>query len=142
MHSRRRYICIENKPKSEETALPLSSFLKGMIMCGLFPPARFRRAFVARLVLAFCPIALATGSLPAQSTFGVILGTVRDSSGALVQGAQVTLVNTGTAAMRAMATDESGSYAFKNIDVGNYALTFAAPNFEKESLPEIGRAHV
>ena len=106
-------------------------------MCGLFPPARFRRAFVARLVLAFCPIALAAGSLPAQSTFGVILGTVRDSSGALVEGAQVTLVNTGTAAMRAMATDESGSYAFKNIDVGNYALTFAAPNFEKESLPEI-----
>jgi len=137
MHSHRRYICIENKPKSEETALPLSSFLKGMIMCGLFSPVRFRRAFAARLVLAFCLIVLAAGSLLAQSTFGVILGTVRDSSGALVQGAQVTLVNTGTAAMRAMATDENGSYAFKNIDVGNYALTIAAPNFEKESLPQI-----
>ena len=108
-----------------------------MIMCGLFSPVRFCRGFDTRLFLACCLIVLAAGSLPAQSTFGVILGTVRDSSGALVQGAQVTLVNTGTAATRAMATDESGSYAFKNIDVGNYALTIAAPNFEKESLPQI-----
>jgi hypothetical protein len=111
--------------------------LKGKIMRSFCFPVCYRRAFVARLVMGFCLIVLGAGSLPAQSTFGAILGTVRDSSGALVAGAQVTLVNTGTAAMRAMATDESGSYAFKNIDVGNYALTFAAPNFEKESLPGI-----
>jgi len=106
-------------------------------MRSLCSPVRFRRPLVARLVWAFCLIVPAAGSLPAQSTFGAILGTVRDSSGALVEGAQVTLVNTGTSAIRAMATDESGSYAFKNIDVGNYALTIAAPNFEKESLPAI-----
>jgi hypothetical protein len=87
--------------------------------------------------MVFCLIVLAAGRLPAQSTFGAILGTVRDSSGALVQGAQVTLANTGTSATRAMATDATGSYAFKNVEVGNYALTIAAPNFEKESLPEI-----
>ena len=36
-----------------------------------------------------------------------------------------------------MTTDASGSYAFKNIDVGTYSVTIAAPGFEKESLPEI-----
>ena len=99
--------------------------------------ARFRGQIVSRLLLVCSLIALVAGRLPAQSTFGSILGAVRDSSGALVIGAQVTLVNTGTTATRAMATDASGNYAFKNIDVGQYALTFAAPGFEKESLPEI-----
>jgi len=102
-----------------------------------FFPVCLSRTFAARLLLAGCFIAALAGSLPAQSTFGAILGTVRDTSGALVVSAQVTLVNTGTGATRSMATDGSGSYAFKNIDVGSYALTFAAPNFEKESLPEI-----
>jgi hypothetical protein len=80
---------------------------------------------------------MAAGPLWAQSTFGSILGTVRDSTGALVRDAQVTLVNTGTTAKRTTATDGSGNYAFKNIDVGVYKVTFAAPGFQTESLPEI-----
>ncbi|HMD77268.1 MAG TPA: carboxypeptidase regulatory-like domain-containing protein [Terracidiphilus sp.] len=97
----------------------------------------FHRSVAARLLLACCLLVLAAGRLPAQSTFGSIIGTVRDSSGALIQGAQVTLVNSGTTATRTLATDTSGNYAFKNIEVGKYALTFTAPAFQKESLPEI-----
>jgi hypothetical protein len=82
-------------------------------------------------------VALVAGRLPAQSTFGAILGTVRDVSGALVPGAEVTLINTGTMAKRTMTTDAAGSYAFKNIDVGQYSLTFTYPGFEKDSLPQI-----
>jgi hypothetical protein len=73
----------------------------------------------------------------AQSTFGEILGTVHDSSGAVVQGVQVTLANTGTGNTRAAVTDAGGNYAFKNIDVGTYTLTLTAPGFAKESLPSI-----
>ena len=40
-------------------------------------------------------------------------------------------------ATRTAVTDASGSYAFKNIDVGSYTLTLTAPGFEKESLPAI-----
>jgi hypothetical protein len=80
---------------------------------------------------------MTSSRLAAQSTFGTILGTVHDSSGALIRSAQVTLVNTGNSAMRTLATDGDGSFTFKNIDVGTYALTFYAPGFEKESLPEI-----
>ncbi len=74
----------------------------------------------------------------AQSTFGAILGTVRDSSGAVIAGAQVLLVNNGTSAARTAITDAEGNYAFNNIDVGKYVLTISAPGFEKDSLPEIG----
>ena len=76
-------------------------------------------------------------ALPAQSTFGAIIGIVRDASGALVQGAQVTLLNTGTTAAHTEVTDAGGNYAFKNIDVGSYKLVFAATGFATESLPDI-----
>jgi hypothetical protein len=100
-------------------------------------PARFCGQIASRLLPVFLLIVLAAAPAPAQSTFGTILGTVRDSSGALVADAQVTLVNTGTTATRTMATDASGNYAFKNIDVGTYVLTFMAPGFEKASLSDI-----
>ena len=106
-------------------------------MRGFSFPVRLRRPVAPRLILACCLVLLAAGRLLAQSTYGAILGTVRDSSGAVVQGAQVMLANTGTSATRAVATDASGNYAFKNIDVGTYALTLTAPGFEKESLPQI-----
>ncbi|MGA3083040.1 MAG: carboxypeptidase-like regulatory domain-containing protein, partial [Terracidiphilus sp.] len=98
---------------------------------------RLHRLAELSLFLACCLVPLATGRLLAQSTFGAILGTVHDSSGAVVQGVQVMLANTGTSATRTAVTDGNGNYAFKNIDVGTYALTLSAPGFEKESLPQI-----
>lgn len=80
-------------------------------------------------------LALAPAPLLAQSTFGAILGNVRDSAGAMIPGAQVTLTNEGTAVKRKMLTDASGSYAFKNIEVGSYSLTFSQSGFESVALP-------
>ena len=106
-------------------------------MRGCSSPVLHRRRVGPLLLVVCCLLAFAGGRLPAQSTFGEILGTVHDSSGAVVQGAQVTLANTGTSATRTAVTDANGSYAFKNIDVGTYTLTLSAPGFEKESLPAI-----
>jgi hypothetical protein len=103
----------------------------------LSSPDRVCGKLVRRLLIFFCLTLLAANRLPAQSTFGAILGTVRDSSGALVEGAQVKLVNTGTTAARLATTDASGNYAFKNIEVGKYALAISATGFETSSLPEI-----
>jgi hypothetical protein len=72
--------------------------------------------------------------LLAQSTYGTILGTVQDATGAVVVDAQVTLTNTGTTARRTLHTDPSGNYSFKNIDPGTYALDFIAQGFQKESM--------
>jgi hypothetical protein len=62
---------------------------------------------------------------------------VRDASGAVVAGAAVTLVNTGTTAERSTQTDEQGNYTFNNIDAGLYELKLSAPTFAPESLPGI-----
>lgn len=72
-----------------------------------------------------------TTPLFAQSTFGSIVGTVSDPSGALLKGATVTVVNTGTSAMRTEVTDEAGSYSLNNLEAGKYSLTVQAQGFEK-----------
>jgi hypothetical protein len=70
-------------------------------------------------------------SLSGQSTFGTILGTVKDPSGQTVVGATVTLLNKGTSAARTQASDQSGSYFFINLDGGIYQITIDAPGFQK-----------
>ena len=53
-----------------------------------------------------------------QSTFGTILGTVKDSSGALMPGIAITIENAGTALRRSALADESAAYSFPNLEPG------------------------
>ena len=46
----------------------------------------------------------------AQAVSGTILGTVRDSTGASLPGATVTLTNTGTGFTRVVVTDAIGEF--------------------------------
>jgi hypothetical protein len=95
--------------------------------------------FSGRVVLCVFLLALLISSTPvfAQSTFGSVVGTVSDPSGALVKGATATVVNTGTSSRRTALTDEAGSYSFNNLDAGKYALTVEAPGFEKIEFTNI-----
>jgi len=65
----------------------------------------------------------------AQSTFGTFVGTVHDSSGALVADCIVTLKNLGTSAQRSAVTDKTGSYVLVNIEPGTYQITMTAAGF-------------
>jgi hypothetical protein len=112
-------------------------FSERRLMEDLKSPEWSRERLVWRLLIVVLLAALATAPLGAQSTFGSILGTVRDSTGAMIENAKVTLVNTGTTAAHTAVTDSTGSYSFRNIDVGSYQLTFASTGFETASLPAI-----
>ena len=90
-----------------------------------------------RSVLGCCFVAFLAAPLAAQSTFGAILGTVRDANGTAVTGAQLTLRNSGTNAERSAASESNGDYAFRNVDVGDYQLTIAAPGFQTQTVPAI-----
>lgn len=74
-------------------------------------------------------LCLGAGGSHAQSTLGVILGTVRDPSGAVVRGAAVELTNTGENVSRAAMADENGGYEFQNVKRGTYTLSVTAPGF-------------
>ena len=47
-----------------------------------------------------------------QTFYGSIVGTVSDSTGAIIPGASVTLTNLGTSDKRTMVSTDSGSYRF------------------------------
>jgi hypothetical protein len=85
------------------------------------------------LVVSLLALVFVTSSAPVfgQSTFGSVIGTVSDASGAMVKGASATLVNAGTSVQRRAVTDESGSYSFNNLDAGKYTLTVEAQGFQK-----------
>jgi len=83
---------------------------------------------------ALCIFALASAA-SAQSTFGTVLGTVKDPSGLVVPKSKIELVNTGTNAVRSVESALDGLYQFVNVDVGTYRITVEALGFEKIVVP-------
>jgi hypothetical protein len=65
--------------------------------------------FARRALLGAMCLFLATAAL-AQVTTADILGRVTDSSGAVLPGASVTIVNTATRDTRTLVSNETGDY--------------------------------
>ena len=62
---------------------------------------------------------------------GTILGTVRDSSNAVVVGAQVSATNTDTNFTREGVSDAHGEYRLLALPAGHYRITATAAGFEQ-----------
>ncbi len=93
---------------------------------------RYEFLFSLFVVLALCSAVLWLGAAPAwaQSTStGTIVGTVTDQSGAIVNGATVTLTDSSTKTARTATTNEAGRYAFVDIAPGAYEITFGKQTF-------------
>jgi Carboxypeptidase regulatory-like domain len=69
-------------------------------------------------------------SCVAQTSTSQISGTVRDSSGAIIPAASVTLTNEATGVVQRQSTTEAGVYAFPAIPVGSYTLRVEATGFK------------
>src|ERR1700678_3364492 len=82
------------------------------------------------LILSAVLVFTTSLSLHGQSTFGTVDGSVVDSSGAAVAGAQVTLTNTGTQEKRVQSTGDQGLYSFVNVVPGNYRLDVEKAGFK------------
>lgn len=63
------------------------------------------------------------------ATGGSISGTVSDSTGAVVQGAELRLLNTGQQTIYRVLSDKQGFYSFPDLPVGRYQLTISATGF-------------
>src|SRR5438128_9194527 len=64
----------------------------------------------------------------AQAT-AEISGTVRDQTGAVLPGVEVTATQTDTGIARTAVTNETGSYVLPNLAIGPYRLEAALPGF-------------
>ncbi len=76
----------------------------------------------------FLILTLASGNLWAQAT-AQISGTVRDQSGAVLPGVEVTATQTATGITRNTVSNETGSYVLSNLALGPYRLEAALPGF-------------
>jgi hypothetical protein len=71
---------------------------------------------------AVAAVLLLTGNAYAQFDTATVLGTIRDSSGAVVPGATVTLTNVRTGITASTTTEQEGHYLFPNVRVGTYSV--------------------
>ncbi len=84
----------------------------------------------ARVVLAALPLSLlAVSAAHAQDLNGSIVGQVRDTSGASVPSAKITVTNTETSAQVTAKVLDDGSYVVK-VPPGVYDLSINAPGFK------------
>jgi hypothetical protein len=90
------------------------------------------------LVVAAAMILSFTFSSFAQEITGTLVGTVRDTSGAIVPGATVTITDAQkNTVIRTLTTDDEGNFSAPNLNVGVYSVTIEAANFKKTVQTDI-----
>jgi hypothetical protein len=84
--------------------------------------------FLSAVVL----MALLAATVRAQvANTGSVLGTVTDSTSAIVPGVSITLRNPESNLTYKTVTDEAGEFRFPTVSPGSYELTAASPGFKK-----------
>src|SRR5260370_12346327 len=82
------------------------------------------------LTLVTCFVVLYVPSASAQFESASVLGYVRDSSGAILSNATVTLTNQETSLAQTAKTNSEGSYTFVSVAPGQYKVTAEMQGFD------------
>lgn len=85
---------------------------------------------VAAILMILIPANLP--ALNAQTANGTILGTIHDTSGAVVAGASVSTKNLDTGALRNAVSDSSGLYEILSLPAGAYQVEAGSKGFKTE----------
>ena len=92
-----------------------------------------RKLFALLAVLsAFTFVSVSTH---AQSSRGTVTGLVQDAAGAILQGADVTLLSPGTGVSVTIQTNTAGIYRFEAVLAGDYVVSAVASGFGKKETP-------
>ena len=91
-------------------------------------PTRVRRQ---SWLLAVLVALLSAAPAWAQTITGRIDGRVTDSSGAVLPGATITIVNVGTGLTTTQVTDDNGTYTATNLPVGAYTVSAEIEGFRR-----------
>src|SRR5881296_957821 len=88
---------------------------------------RFAIAIVVLIALSTCLVFAQTSTSTAT-----ILGIVKDSSGALIPGASITVKHTETGLTRTTISSENGDYNVPLLPIGAYEIATAMPGFKQQ----------
>ena len=88
------------------------------------------------ITIAFtcCMFGLLSHPIFGQSSASVVEGLVQDATGAVIQGCDVTLLNTETGGKLATRTNGDGVYAFPSVQPGTYSLDVSKQGFKAYSI--------
>ncbi|MEP7336817.1 MAG: TonB-dependent receptor [Acidobacteriota bacterium] len=73
----------------------------------------------------------------AQQFTGTIRGTVQDSAGAVVAGAEIAAINIATNETRTAVTEDNGGYIMPQLKPGLYRVTVKKAGFKSSTIDEI-----
>ena len=91
----------------------------------------------SRIVALLITVAIATQWANAQSTFGSIVGAVKDPGALVVAGAEVTLTGLDDNSSRHAVADGDGAFQFMNVKAGKYQITVNAAGFADFKMPSV-----
>ena len=95
-------------------------------------------AISGMIVLLFAFLAsVSTPAAMAQTFRGSIQGTIMDSSGAAVPGAQVKVFSASTGLQRTLTGNEQGEYVASELPLGTYSVTVEKKGFRTTTLTQI-----
>jgi Carboxypeptidase regulatory-like domain len=83
-----------------------------------------------KLLVLVAILGCEVGTSFGQATFGSIIGTVTDTTGAVIAGARVTVTNTLQGVTFETSTNSSGNYTQTHLATGSYSVNVAAPGFK------------
>jgi hypothetical protein len=93
-----------------------------------------------RLVVSVLALSIgiwAAAPASAQILYGSVVGVVKDSSGAFIPGATVTIVNKETNLTREATTNGEGSYSLINVQPGPYDVKVTLTGFRDVARPNV-----
>jgi Carboxypeptidase regulatory-like domain len=96
-------------------------------------PKSEKSRLLACFVSVACALLLASLSTPrlaAQIATGGVTGTVKDSSGAVLPDAVITLANVQTGVVQSTRSTSTGAYVFETVPVGTYNLRASHTGFQ------------
>ncbi|HEY4816055.1 MAG TPA: carboxypeptidase-like regulatory domain-containing protein, partial [Candidatus Acidoferrum sp.] len=86
---------------------------------------------ITTILLGFSP------PVVGQAVNATLLGTVTDSSGAVVAGANVNITEMNMGVTRSVTTNDSGNYEVPNLLPGVYQVTVKHVGFRQETRPGV-----
>lgn len=94
--------------------------------------SKIKFTFVSASVLLFI------ATIAFGQTTGTLEGVIKDSTGAVISGASVTVTNTETGISRATQTNDDGLYSVTNLQPGSaYQVEVSAQNFEIKTVKDV-----